>query len=358
MAVLQTRHDPRPFMKRRSLAIAAAAIVTGLGMAWAIGWHHIASTLRDRLEAWAEARRAEGLTVTHAGLAVEGFPFAWQVQVNEPAITGAGSAAWSWQGQAIEARFTPTNYRDVALRFPGDHRLAAGGGALSGTWRVHAARPEGRILLHADGRLDRLEFDFGDATLVRLPDEKAFQAARLQGSASVPRPAATDPRAETLALLIDVDTLSPVEPPVATFGPVIRTVQLDLAARGRLPTGRFGEALRRWRDEGGTLEVNHFKFRWGPVDADVNGTLTLDAQDRPLGAFSARWRGYNETVDALQVSGHMAPWAAAGTKVALGAVARQQADGGRQIELPITLQDGRVYVVGLPVMRLAPLRLD
>jgi len=345
-------------MKRRSLAITAAAIVAGLSVAWTIAWYQIASTIRQRLESWAEARRAEGLTVTQTGLAVEGFPFAWQVRVNEPTITGAGSADWSWQGQAIEARFTPADYRDVALRFPGDHRLAAGGGTLSGTWRVRAARPDGRILLYPDGRLDRLEFDFGDATLMRLPDEKTFQVARLQGSASVPRPGVPDPRAETFSLIVDIDSLSPVEPPVATFGRVVRTVRLDLTARGRLPGGRFGEALRSWRDEGGTLEVNHLKVRWGPVDADINGTLTLDAQDRPLGAFSGRWRGYNETIDALLVSGHIGPWPAAGTKVALGALARQQADGGRQIELPITLQDGRVYVVGLPVMRLSPLRLD
>ncbi len=213
-------------------------------------------------------------------------------------------------------------------------------------------------MLHPDGRLDRLEFDFGDAILVRLPDERTFHAARFRGTAIIPRPAAPDPRADTFNLTLDIDSLSPVEPPVANFGPVIRTVSLDLAARGRLAGGRFAGALRAWRDDGGTLEVNHLKLRWGPVDADLNGTLTLDAQDRPLGAFNGRWRGYNETIDALQVSGHIGPWPAAGTKMALGALARQQSEGGLQIELPITLQDGRVYVVGIPLMRLQPLRLD
>ena len=356
MAVLHLRHSL--ILKRRPLAIAAVAAIIGLGVAWSVAWYQIASGIQGRLETWAEARRAEGLSVTHGGVAVEGFPLAWHVRVNEPAITGAGSSAWAWQGEALEARFAASDYRDVALHFPGEHRLAAGGGALSGTWRVRAARPEGRILLHPDGRLNRLEFDFGDATLVRLPDEKVFQAARLQGSATVPRPAVPDPRAETFTVTVDIDSLSPVEPPVANFGPVLRLVRLDMAAKGRLSGGRFGEALRAWRDEGGTVEINRFQVRWGPVDADVNGTLTLDPQDRPLGAFSARWRGYNETVDALQVSGHIGPWPAAGTKVALGALARQQSDGGRQIELPITLQDGRAYVAGFPVMRLQPLRLD
>ncbi len=354
MAVLHLRQST----KRRHLAIGGTAIVAVLAVAWTIAWHLIAANMRQRIEAWAETRRADGMSVSHSGLAVEGFPVAWHVRVSEPVVAGAGAAAWAWQGQAVEARFTPMNLRDVALRFPGEHRLAAGGGALSGTWRVRAARPEGHIVLYPDGRLDRLEFDFGDATLVRLPDEKAFQVVRLQGAATLPRPTAADPRAETFTVSLDLDSLSPVEPPVATFGPVIRSVRLDLAAKGRLSVCRFADTLRAWRDDGGTVEINHFKMRWGPVDADLSGTLTLDAQDRPLGAFSARWRGYNETIDALQVSGHIGPWPAAGTKLALGALARQQADGGRQIELPITLQDGRAYAAGIPVMRLAPLRLD
>jgi len=347
---MAVQHPSRPL-------VGALAVVAGLALAWTIAWYYIASTVTMRLEGWAEARRAEGLTVTYGGLVVTGFPLAWDVRLAGPAVAGAGSAAWAWQGEALEARFTPMNYRDVALRLPGDHRIAAGGGTLSGTWLVRAASPEGRILLHPDGRLDRLEFDFADATLVRLPDERAFQVVRLRGSATLPRPSA-EARAETFAVNIDLDSLSPIEPPVANFGPVVKTVRLDMVAKGRLPSGRFGEALRAWRDNGGTVEVNHLTVRWGPIDADINGTLALDAQDRPLGAFSARWRGYNETVDALLVSGHIGPWPAAGTKLALGALARQQSDSGRQIELPITLQDGRVYIVGIPVMRLAPLRLD
>jgi hypothetical protein len=344
-------------MKHRPLLVAGTfCVVAGLG--WTVAWYQIADTIRGRIETWAEARRGEGLTARHAGIAVDGFPFAWRVRITDPAIAGAGAAAWAWHGEALEARFAATGYRDVALQFPGEHRIAAGGGALGATWRVSAARPDGRILLHADGRLDRLELDFGDATLIRLPDEKTFRAARLQGAVTLPRPATTDHRTETLGVTLIVDALSPIEAPVASFGTTLSSVRLDLASKGRLPTGKFADALRAWRDDGGTLEVNHLAVRWGPVDAEGNGTLALDAQDRPLGAFATRWRGYNETIDALQAAGQIPPWPAAGAKMALNALARQQPDGMRQIDVPITFQDGRVFVAGFPVMRLAPLRLE
>lgn len=336
-----------------------AALCAAATLAWVAGWYWIADTIRTRIEAWAEARRAEGLTATHTGIALGGFPFAWHVRISEPVLSGTGSAAWAWQGDTLEASFGPTNYRDVALRFPGEHRVAAGGGALGSAWRVRADRPNGRILLHPDGRLDRLELDFGRATLVRLPDERRFQAAQVLAAVAVPRPTApVDHRTETLGVTLLIDALSPLEPPVASFGATLSSLKLDLVTKGRLPSGRFGEALRAWRDDGGTVEIRHASGRWGPVNAEANGTLALDAQDRPLGAFAARWRGYNETIDALQATGQLAPWPAAGAKVALNAMARQQPDGTRQIELPITLQDGRLYAAGLPVMRLAPLRLD
>jgi hypothetical protein len=329
------------------------------GLAWTAAWYGIARTIHTRIDTWVEARRAEGLAAAHAEIAVDGFPLAWRVRIAEPVLSGAGAAAWAWQGEALHASFGPFNYRNVALRFPGEHRVAAGGGALGSSWRVRAERPHGRILLHPDGRLDRLELDLGAATLTRLPDERRFQAVQVLSAVMLPRSMTpVDGGAQTLAVTLIVEALSPLDPPVASFGATLSSLKLDLLTKGPFPPGRFADALRAWRDAGGAVEVNHASLRWGPVDAEANGTLTLDAQDRPLGAFAARWRGYTETIDALQAAGQIPPWPAAGAKIALNAMARQQPNGTKQVELPITLQDGRVYVVGLPLMRLAPLRLD
>jgi hypothetical protein len=344
-------------MTRRTL-VAGAAVTLAAALGWSAAWTWIAGSIRERVEAWAEARRAEGLTARHAGLTVDGFPFAWRVRIAEPAVRGAGAADWAWSGEALEAWFAAASYRDVTLRFIGEHRVAAGEGTLAGSWRVRADRPDGRILLHAKGRLDRLELDFGGATLVRLPEERRFQATQLRAAVVLPETAPADHRSESLGVTLLIDSLAPIDPPVASFGTTLSALRLDLATKGKLPTGRFADALRAWRDEGGTLEVRHASLLWGPVNAEANGTLALDAQDRPLGAFAARWRGYNETIDALQAAGHLAPWPATGAKVALNALARQQPDGTKQIELPITLQDGRVYIAGLPLMRLQPLKLD
>lgn len=344
-------------MQDRAIRI-AGGVVLALAALWVAGWYLVADKIRARLDAWIEERRAEGVVAEHAGVRIDGFPAAWVVTVAKPVLAGAGATAWAWQGDALEARFSPWTLREVAVRFPGDHRVAAGGGtALGGVWRVRAARPDGRLTLDGDGRLERLEIDFSEAEVMRQPDASPVRIARLLGTANLLRPP-PDHRNETFTLSLNLDSVSPVTPPVAALGTVVDAVRLDLAFKGRLPSGRLGPALAEWRDDGGTVEISHVGVKWGPVNADGSGTLTLDAQNRPLGAFTARWRGYGETLDALQGAGQLRPWEAAGAKLMLGALARQQADGNGQIEIPLTAQDGRLFVAGWPLLRLQPLRLD
>lgn len=345
-------------MQDRTIRIAAALVLAIAGL-WAAGWHLVADKIQSRLDAWIEARRAEGLVAEHSGVRIEGFPATWVLTVTKPVLAGVGAAAWVWQGETLEVRFSPWTLRDVAVRFPGEHRVSAGGSsALGGLWRVRAARPDGRLLLNANGRLEQLEIDFTGAEVTRLPDSKPVQIARLVGIAHVLRPPADDHRNDTFTLALNLDSVSPVTPPVAALGTVVDAVRLDFAFKGQLPAGKLGPSLAAWRDDGGTLEINHVEVKWGPVNADGSGTLTLDGQNRPLGAFTARWRGYGETLDALQVAGQLRPWEAAGAKMMLGALARQQPDGASQVEVPLTAQDGRLYVAGFPLMRLQPLRLD
>jgi hypothetical protein len=134
--------------------------------------------------------------------------------------------------------------------------------------------------------------------------------------------------------------------------------ELNLSFKGRLPGGTLANSIAAWRDDGGSIEINKVAVRWGPVDADGNGTLALDEQNRPLGAFTARWRGYDETIDALQATGQLKPFPAAAAKIALRALARQNKDGPDEVQIPLTAQDGRLFVAGIPLLPVPPLRFQ
>jgi hypothetical protein len=343
---------------RRRFPLLAIFAVLSLTAIWTLAWHIMADRAIARVEAWADARRAEGLAAEHNGVGVKGFPWRWYVTITRPTLAGAGSTAWIWHGDAVEALLLPFAMREVVVRFPGDQVFSAGEGSLGGAWRLRADQPDGRVLLRSDGRLDRLELNFAGVALARLHDDTPVHVDRLTAIATVPQTAASDHRTETFTLTLNLDGLSALQPPIPALGTTAEAVRLDLAVKGRLPPGRLSTALPAWRDDGGTVEINRLALRWGPIDADGNGTLALDGQNRLLGAFTARWRGYEETIDALQAAGQIPPWPAAGAKMALNALARQQANGTRQVEIPLTAQNGRLAVAGIPLIRLAPLKLD
>lgn len=344
-------------MRHRLSLLAAFALLTATAV-WTLAWFIMADRLIFRVEAWIEARRAEGLKAEHAGIAVSGFPFHWRVVVTKPTVAGAGAAGWLWHGDSMEAVLAPRTFGEVALRFTGEHMLSAGEGSLAGAWKVRAERPDGHLRLRPDGRLDRLALDFAGAMLARLPDDEPVRVERLTALAHVAPVAGADHQTETFTLALALDGIWPIRPPIAALGNTIAAVRLDLATKGRLLPGRFATAVTAWRDDGGTVEISRATLRWGPIEADGAGTLALDAQNRPLGAFTARWRGYAETLDALQAAGQIAPWPAAGAKIALNALGKQQPDGSRLVEIPLSAQDGRLFIAGFPLMRLQPLKLE
>jgi len=336
----------------------ATAVVLALAGAWAAAWHWFAGDMQGRVDQWAADRRTEGLTVAYDRVTVTGFPLRWRVAVAQPQIAGAGSSAWTWQGDAVEADLLPWKLREVPLRFPGAQRFSAGGGNVAETWIARAARPDGRAFIDERGRLDRFEFDFGDATLARASDSQPTQAEHLTGMAAVHRGTTGDYRADTFDLHLVLDNATLAQTPVRVLGASVAHAELDLAFKGRLTGGKLAEAAAAWRDSGGTLEINRFAVKWGPVDADGNGTLALDAQNRLLGAFTARWRGYNETIDALQALGEIRPMQAAGVKIGLSAMARQNGGGPSEIQIPLSAQDGRLFVAGFPLIALPPLKFE
>ena len=343
---------------RRLLTIGLAVLVV-LAAAWCGFWVYAARDIETRLAAWAAAQRAQGLVAEYGSVTVTGFPLAWHMRVTEPVMTGAGPTRWEWRGEEMTAELRPWALRDIPVTFPGLHRIAGGAGGVAETLAIRATRPEGRLQLAADGRLANLKLDLDDAQIRRLPDPSTATAKRVRAMLSPHRAAEATYRTDTLDLAVAIDTLTVPEPPRYALGPVIAAAQIDASVKGPLPQGRLADSVAAWRDAGGVIEIHRLALRWGPLDGDGDGTLTLDAANRPLAAFTMRIRGYTETVDALTAAGVMKPRDAGTLKIALNLFARQGANGGRrELSVPVTAQDGRLSVAGFNLFGLPPLNFE
>jgi Uncharacterized protein conserved in bacteria (DUF2125) len=126
---------------------------------------------------------------------------------------------------------------------------------------------------------------------------------------------------------------------------------------GALSAAPLEQALAAWRDDGGTVEVRRFYFSAGGINLLANGTLALDNQMRPMGAASAAIRGYDAAIDRLTAVGTVNPRDAQLAKLLLSAIAQPGNDGERVLNVPITGQNGWLYVGPVRLTRLYPLKL-
>ena len=337
----------------------AAIVVAVLAAIWCGVWFYVQSELRRQTLAWIDQQRAQGTTVEHGALSISGFPVWWRIEFESPRIAATDPSRGEWRGTRAAGIVRPWAFRVIPLRFEGEQHLTVGDGQRSWTITTLAAEPDAQITLGSNGRLERVDADMqryevrGPADVGTYRGERATVAVKLY-----PAPAShMDPLVDVTATLIDLDLPRPPVPGLATR---VQRFDLDGSFRGRLPPGRLAEAIAAWRDDGGTIEINRLVLVSAPVDFDGSGTLALDNENRALGAFSGRLRGYTETIDALARAGTIAPMAAIGLRLFLTGIQRQGQDGRYEVRVAITAQDGMLSVndFRLPGIRLLPLRFQ
>src|SRR5262249_44415292 len=131
-----------------------------------------------------------------------------------------------------------------------------------------------------------------------------------------------------------------------------------LQLRGSIASGPPRAAVTKWRDDGGTIEIEELELDWRPLRLTGSGTLALDAELQPQAALTATIAGYGEIVDSLLVAGAIKPNDGALAKIALGLLAKPGPSGERQITAPIAVQEGRLFVGPVRLMTLPKISWD
>lgn len=182
--------------------------------------------------------------------------------------------------------------------------------------------------------------------------------ATLELSGSRPeRPPATD---TDIGLAFDVHamSLSAASLEGHPLGSTIADVALKAQIMGSFPAMPDAKGLKTWRDAGGNIEITDLGLRWGPLAMSAKGTLALDAQMQPEGAFTAHMTGWDKTIDALTAAGWIKLGPASMAKLALGVVSQPDANGQAAADVPVTIQSRRISVGPLKLGSVPELKLD
>lgn len=332
---------------RRLVAVfATALIVAGLG--YSAYWFHAAATLRKGLEQWADDRRAHGWQVGWDQMESGGFPLHLRLALTAPHVADVDGR--TWQAETLTAHAEPFDWTRLRLVAPGHHLLAWPGGRAD--IAVEAVRAD--INLDRDGHLE-------DATLLATRLTVSGATAEPVSAAGLavtwdPLPVASPDH--TTATVRFSATAHDVLLPALDGLPLDRAVGLvEVTGRvlGALPGGGWPEMLARWSGDGGTLELDHVSLEWAPMALEAQGTMALDPAGQPLVSLAARIRGFGPLMDRLSDTGAVPADTASAAKMVLLLMAKPDAKGRPAVPVPVSLQDGSLYLGPARVARLPPI---
>jgi hypothetical protein len=123
---------------------------------------------------------------------------------------------------------------------------------------------------------------------------------------------------------------------------------------GDIPAAPPAEALGRWSADGGTVELDHVSLEWAPMAMEAQGTLALDPAGQPLASLATRMRGFAPLMDRLAQAGAVPVETAAAAKTVLMLMSKPDAKGRPSVPVPVSLQDGGLYLGPARVARVPP----
>lgn len=351
-------------MSRRRLLLALVAVLA-VSAATVVYWHYASDAFRRGIERWVDARHAEGVQVNYASLVMQGFPFRLQADLRDPVLSrpepGSGGPsgrplAWEWRGNEVTVAIRPWNTNRVDLRFPGTNQITLPFGDRGRTMFAAAGRAGATLDLDQAGLPTGADVDVEDLDLLSEDGNEFVSVAGIDLSAISHSFATPTHQSATFDLSFSgkgIELPKESEPPLGSY---VSVVECQASLMGAIPPGPPAEAAKTWREEGGTIEVHRLHLVWGPLEIEAGGTLALDSNLQPIGALSAIVRGFSETVDALVAGGMVRPADGDTAKQVLGLLAKAPKRGGPpELTVPVTLQNGWIYVGPVALAQVSPI---
>lgn len=324
-----------------------------LGLAvigYAVYWFQLAGAVEDAVHDQLTVWRDQGIAVAYDELTVGGFPYRLQITAAQPAVTAARRARFDWQTDLIDVVAEPWDLNHWIAITDTPSRLTVVREGAGPDLEFTAAHMRSSLVVDGNGGWMRSASDLRQVAL-RAPERlDAITAERAELHVRRPETDAAD-RIDVALRLASVTLPAPVTEMLDRH---IETVLIDATVAGPLPAAVDGAGLAAWRDAGGTVDLRQGQIAWGQIEVTTAGTLALDDQLRPIGALTAQLRGANQMIDGLAATGQLTEEAAIAARLVIALASSDGPDGGRVVELPLTLQDGEIHLGPIPIGRVGP----
>jgi hypothetical protein len=339
-AAFAPRGHNQTMRRRTQFGIAAVAVLVVLLSAYSAYWLVVARRIENGIALWASSARERRLDASWHRFGVAGFPLRFQIALKGGVLRDRSvDPAPELRVPMLSGSAAPWNLDDWRLSAPAGLAARLDGSSSRPPLQVSAPSGEGVLHLGAAG---------GGALWLRLPDARVGGSARLRvGAADIwvtlpPRPAHghTEPN---FGIALD---LRAIELPAAswTLGDRLEQLAFGMTVKGVLPSGNLAHSVEAWRDAGGTIELDNLDLRWAGLGATATGTIALDQDLQPIGAFSGAVEGYDRVLRALVQVGRLRAGDAGLAQLVLTMLAKTGPHGRPQVTTSFTIQNGQMYL--------------
>jgi hypothetical protein len=336
---------------RKSAIAIALFLIVSIG-AYTGYWFYAREVAAAIIDDWTRQQRAEGYEVAYSAPVFSGYPLLIRAVLDQPQVR-RNDFAWRGEGLSIESQ--PWNFRRLRVDIRGKQ------------WITLAHDPAPFVLTPAkaaivaklsdDGSIAEASVLFRDLSVSQANRAALSKVSELWLEAIAPKKVPQEHTDNNLSVSLSAVDITLPETAIGPLGRNVAKLRADIKLKGTIPNAAFGEAIETWRRSGGTLDVDWFHIIWGTFDLRAKGTIALDAQARPLGAFSTDVRGHSQALDALVSHAVLEQKTATLAKLGLSLLIKTPPDGGTPVlTVPVTAQDGHLYAGPIKVFELPPLR--
>ncbi len=312
-------------------------------------WTYLANGLRDGIQEWSAARRKEGYKITFSPIRKSGFPLSVRATFDEPRIGRAHKdLTWAWSGPETTIQMRPWSLSTLAIFTPGDHEISFVHEAEQWTVRGAADRLETDIGLDGSGALASVSFRTEGLAMRESRANSPVAAARAHVRFERFGDEDASSLEPSLALEVNGENIVLPQQAYAPLGPTIKSFDTSATVIGQIwGETTLDDALYRWSQAGGTLEIERLDVNWGSLSWLSSGTVALDEELELIGAVTVQVVGLFETLDQLARARVIQRRVASIAQVILGTLARQTPSGHSLLNVALSLQDKGLYANGI-----------
>lgn len=320
-------------------------LVIAAALGWSAYWYIAATSMQSGLNTWLEARRTEGWVAEVSDISIAGFPNRVDTSLSglELADPGTGLA---WQASLVQILALSYRPNHVIMAFPPEQRFAS---------------PYDKFEITSDDMRASLVLEPNtDLTLARMTLTADNLGITLQGegdstelsalSLAAERTAA-DP-APTYRLGLRADGFRPSLPWRAQLDPgnslpeALDALNADLTVTFDTPWNRF--AIENARPQPRMIKLRLAEARWGQLELQLAGQLSVDDTGRPEGQLTVKARNWRDILALGVSSGALPQGLASSLEDGLGLIA-QLAGNPNTLDVPLDFTRGKVFLGPIPI---------